>query len=123
MSAKRQVIRLLFGVLVSALVVSTVLKVTIAQDTTADDPKAIVTQYYDEISNESDAVKAKAAIETLLDPQFEFYSPNNVDPVTGLLTHLAFLREERMSFPDLEWTVVEMIAEDNTVAVRWTLTG
>ena len=109
--------------LVSLVVVVSVLKVAFAQDAVADDPKAIVTQYYDEIANQSDSVKVKQAMDTLLGSHFEFYPPNNVDPATGSLVHLEFLRVERTTFPDLEWTVVEMIAEDNAVAVRWTVTG
>ena len=61
-------------------------------------------------------------METLLDPAFTFYRPNRATPERGYDAHEEWWVEHYGGFPDALFTIEEMIiAEDNVIAVRWTL--
>jgi steroid delta-isomerase-like uncharacterized protein len=112
-----------FITLFLALCVMSFVWSVLAQDSDSSDPKAIVQQFYDEIENQPDLDLASEAMTALLDPEFVFYTPNNPTPETGLEAHLEFLQGHWQGFPDALFTIEEMIAEENVVAVRWTFIG
>jgi steroid delta-isomerase-like uncharacterized protein len=58
----------------------------------------------------------------------EFLSPNVVMHFAGQRQHgrdsyVAIVAANQVAFPDLLWTVEDMVADGDTVAVRYTMTG
>jgi steroid delta-isomerase-like uncharacterized protein len=58
----------------------------------------------------------------------QFLSPNVVIHFAGLQqqgrdTYLGLVAANRKAFPDLVWTVDQMVADGDTVAIRYTMTG
>jgi steroid delta-isomerase-like uncharacterized protein len=52
-----------------------------------------------------------------------FYTPASPEPLYGGKGYLSIVHWMRTGFSDVQWHAEEMIAQDNKVAVRWTLTG
>ena len=52
-----------------------------------------------------------------------FYTPASPTPLYGGEGYLSVVHWMRKGFSDVQWKLEEMVAEDNVVAVRWTLTG
>lgn len=52
-----------------------------------------------------------------------FYTPASPTPLYGGEGYLSVVHWMRKGFSDVQWKIEEMVAEDNIVAVRWTLTG
>ncbi|MDO4184383.1 MAG: ester cyclase [Rhodospirillales bacterium] len=52
-----------------------------------------------------------------------FYTPASPQPLYGGEGYLSVVHWMRTGFSDVNWTLEEMAAEGNIVAVRWTLRG
>lgn len=65
----------------------------------------------------------EALAEELVAADAPFYTPAFDKPVYGGKGYLSLVHYLRKSFPDVQWKAEEMVAEGNTVAVRWTATG
>lgn len=52
-----------------------------------------------------------------------FYTPASPKPLYGGKGYLSVVHFMRSGFSDIQWKLEEMVAEDNKVAVRWTLKG
>lgn len=52
-----------------------------------------------------------------------FYTPASPEPMYGGKGYLSVVHWMRTGFSDVQWHLEEMVADDNKVAVRWTLTG
>lgn len=52
-----------------------------------------------------------------------FYTPASPEPLYGGKGYLAVVHWMRQGFSDVQWKLEEMVANDDKVAVRWTLTG
>ncbi|MBQ8464619.1 MAG: ester cyclase [Alphaproteobacteria bacterium] len=52
-----------------------------------------------------------------------FFTPASPTPLYGGEGYLSVVHWMRRSFPDVQWKLEEMVAEENVVAVRWTLSG
>ena len=63
-----------------------------------------------------------ALAEELVSPDIVMYYPGQPEQ-RGLDTLLALVAANREAFPDLVWTVEQMAADGDTVAVRYTMTG
>jgi steroid delta-isomerase-like uncharacterized protein len=61
--------------------------------------------------------------EELISSDAPFYTPASPEPLYGGEGYLSIVHWMRTGFSDVHWTLDEMTAEDNRVAVRWTLTG
>jgi steroid delta-isomerase-like uncharacterized protein len=61
--------------------------------------------------------------EELIAADAPFYTPASPEPLYGGKGYLSIVHWMRTGFSDVQWKAEEMIAEDNRVAVRWTLTG
>ncbi len=96
---------------------------TTAQSTSLDENKALVQRYYDEILNETDAELANAAMLEIVDSEFNFYHSGSMDPEVGWDGLEQALDLKRTGFPDAHFTVENLLAEDDLVAVRWTFVG
>jgi steroid delta-isomerase-like uncharacterized protein len=61
--------------------------------------------------------------EELVASDAPFFTPASPEPLYGGKGYLSIVHWMRTGFSDVQWHAEEMIAQDNKVAVRWTLTG
>jgi steroid delta-isomerase-like uncharacterized protein len=59
----------------------------------------------------------------LISPNAIFYVPGQAEPSRGPSGYLAIIGMMRAGFPDIQWTLEELIAEDDKVAARFTMRG
>jgi steroid delta-isomerase-like uncharacterized protein len=59
----------------------------------------------------------------LISPNAIFYVPGRPEPLKGPDGYLEIIGMMRSGFPDIQWTLEEMIAEDERVAARFTMRG
>jgi steroid delta-isomerase-like uncharacterized protein len=59
----------------------------------------------------------------LISPEAIFHVPGRAEPVRGPAGYLAIIGMMRGGFPDIRWTLEEMIAEGDRVAARFTMRG
>jgi steroid delta-isomerase-like uncharacterized protein len=59
----------------------------------------------------------------LISPLAKFHVPAQPEPLQGPKGYLMTIAMMRSGFPDIQWTLEEMIAEDDKVAVRYTMQG
>jgi len=65
---------------------------------------------------------AMAVIDELFSPDFVFHSGTGED-IRGLENFKKQLSESFSAFPDFHFTIDDMVAEGDKVAMRWTMTG
>ncbi|QYK67388.1 ester cyclase [Paenibacillus sp. S02] len=61
--------------------------------------------------------------EELIAPDAIFYVPAREDAMKGPDGYLAIIQMMRTGFPDIQWTLKEMIAEGDKVAARFIMRG
>lgn len=61
--------------------------------------------------------------EDLISPNAVFHVPGSPEPMRGPAGYLAIITMMRAGFPDIRWTLEEMIVEDDRVAARFTMRG
>ncbi len=61
--------------------------------------------------------------EELIAPDAIFYVPVQEDAMKGPDGYLAIIQMMRTGFPDIQWTLKEMVAEGDTVAARFIMRG
>jgi steroid delta-isomerase-like uncharacterized protein len=76
--------------------------------------KAIARRFIQELFNEGKVDEAK----NFVTPDIVYHG---LEELRGLEDFKKWIIEDRKTFPDLEVTIVEDMAEGNNVAVRWTL--
>lgn len=59
----------------------------------------------------------------LISEKAAFATPVSPEPLYGAEGYLSVVSMMRESFPDVHWTLEDMVADERTVAVRWTCTG
>jgi steroid delta-isomerase-like uncharacterized protein len=59
----------------------------------------------------------------LVAPDAMFYVPGRPEPLRGPAGYLTIINMLRGGFPDIQWTLEEMVAEGDTVAARFTMRG
>ena len=59
----------------------------------------------------------------LISPDAVFHVPGRPEPMRGPAGYLAVIGMMRSGFPDIQWTLEEMISEDDKVAARFTMRG
>jgi len=64
----------------------------------------------------------KLAVE-LVSPDAVFHVPGRPEPVRGPSGYLEIIGMMRGGFPDIQWSLEEMIAEGDMVAARFTMRG
>lgn len=52
-----------------------------------------------------------------------FYAPTNTEPIRGTKGYMVILNMMRGSFPNISWKLEEMVAENDSIAARFTMTG
>jgi len=59
----------------------------------------------------------------LIDPGATFYVPGRPGPVKGPAGYLEIIAMMRGGFPDIQWTLEELICEGSNIAARFTMRG
>ena len=59
----------------------------------------------------------------LISPVAKFYVPGQSEPLQGPKGYLMIIAMMRGGFPDIQWTIEDMVTENNKVAVRFTIRG
>ena len=59
----------------------------------------------------------------LISPNAVFHVPGRPEPLQGPAGYLEIIAMMRGGFPDIQWTLEEMIAEGDKVAARFTMRG
>jgi len=59
----------------------------------------------------------------LIDPGATFYVPGRPQPVKGPAGYLEIIAMMRGGFPDIQWTLEELICEGSSIAARFTMRG
>lgn len=59
----------------------------------------------------------------LISETAKFMTPVSPTPLTGTEGYLSVVTLMRKSFPDVQWKIVKMVADEETVAVQWQCSG
>jgi steroid delta-isomerase-like uncharacterized protein len=86
--------------------------------TTPEANKLVMRRFTEFINTASE----KLAVE-LISPDAIFHIPGRPEPMRGPTGYLAIIGMMREGFPDIQWTLEEMIAEGDMVAARFTMRG
>ena len=65
----------------------------------------------------------EALLNELVDPEAPFVTPASKDPLYGGSGYNAIVKMMRMSFPDVQWAMQDMVADERCVAVYWLCSG
>ena len=85
---------------------------------TAEINKQIMHRFVEFINTADEKLAAE-----LISPDAIFYVPGRPEPMKGPEGYLAIIRMMRSGFPDIQWTLDDMVAEDDKVAARFTMRG
>ncbi len=86
----------------------------------SEENKTFMRHFYEEVMNQ----KNVAAVDDFFAPDFVNHSASQLGLPAGDIQHVTqFLSMVMQSFPDLHYTVEDLIAEGDKVAARLTLTG
>lgn len=80
--------------------------------------KLVMNRFTDFINTASKKLAAE-----LISPNAIFHVPGRPEPMLGPTGYLEIISMMRSGFPDIQWTLEEMIAEGDKVAVRFTMRG
>ena len=61
--------------------------------------------------------------EELISPSASFMTPVSPTPLHGASGYLSVVEFMRRSFPDVQWRLEKMVADETTVAVQWQCSG
>lgn len=87
-------------------------------DTTNDATKALMRRFVEFINTASASLAAE-----LIAPDAAFHVPGQAEPLRGPAGYLALLGMLRGGFPDIQWTLEQMVADGDDVAARYTMRG
>ena len=59
----------------------------------------------------------------LISPDARFYVPGQPEPMRGPDGYLAIIGMMRSGFPDIQWTIEEMVAENDNLVARFAMEG
>jgi steroid delta-isomerase-like uncharacterized protein len=59
----------------------------------------------------------------LISPDATFHVPGRPEPMRGPSGYLAIIGMMRQGFPDIQWTLEEMVSEEDKIAARFTMRG
>ncbi|USX15891.1 ester cyclase [Oxalobacteraceae bacterium OTU3CAMAD1] len=66
---------------------------------------------------------SEALADELISTEAIFHVPGRPEPMKGPAGYLAIIGMMREGFPDIQWTLEEMVAESDKVAARFTMRG
>ncbi len=79
----------------------------------------IVMKQFEQVINTADEAKA----EQLIAQDASFITPASPTPLYGGKGYLSLVHWLRQSFPDVQWHALDMVAQEDKVAVLWECTG
>jgi steroid delta-isomerase-like uncharacterized protein len=85
---------------------------------TTETNKAVMGRFLQFINTASEKLA-----EELISPDAVFHVPGRPEPMRGPAGYLAIIGMMRGGFPDIQWTLEEVIAEGDKVAARFTMCG
>jgi steroid delta-isomerase-like uncharacterized protein len=85
---------------------------------TQEDKKSFMHRFTEFINTASEALAAE-----VVSPDAIFYVPGSPEPMRGPGGYLAIIGMMRSGFPDIQWTLEEMITEGDRVAARFIMRG
>jgi steroid delta-isomerase-like uncharacterized protein len=85
----------------------------------AEEIKEVYRRYTEEIWNKG----RDDVIEEVVSPDLAIYYPAFPEPIRGIEGLKQFRATFQNAFPDLQFTLDDLVAEDDRVGVRWTGTG
>jgi len=85
---------------------------------TTEANKILMNRFTDFINTASEDLATE-----LISPNAIFYVPGRAEPLQGPSGYLAIIGMMRAGFPDIQWTLEELIAEGDKVAARFTMRG
>lgn len=86
--------------------------------TTVEKNKMLMNRFVEFINTASEELSVE-----LISPDAVFYAPTQTEPFIGPTGYMQVLGMMRGGFPDVQWTLMEMIGEDNTIAARFLMRG
>ncbi len=84
----------------------------------AESNTAIMKQFEIMINTADEVLSRK-----LISEKASFFTPASPAPLYGGKGYLSVVHWMRQGFSDVQWKLEEMVAADDKVAVRWTMTG
>jgi steroid delta-isomerase-like uncharacterized protein len=85
---------------------------------TAEANKLVMARFTEFINTASEKLAQE-----LISPDAVFHVPGKSDPMRGPAGYLSIIGMMRAGFPDIQWTLEEMVAEGDKVAARFTMRG
>lgn len=85
---------------------------------TVETNKLIMSRFVDFINTASEQLAKE-----LISPDAIFHVPGRPEPVVGPAGYLEIIGMMRGGFPDIQWTLEELVAEGEKVAARFTMRG
>ena len=85
---------------------------------TAESNKIVMRNFLEFINTASESLAQE-----LISPDAIFHVPGSPEPMRGPAGYLAIIGLMRGGFPDIQWTLEEMVAEGDKVAARFTMRG
>src|SRR5579872_1723644 len=85
---------------------------------TTETNRAVMGRFLEFINTASEKMAAE-----LISPNAVFHVPGRSEPMRGPAGYLAIIGMMRGGFPDIQWTLEELIAEGDKVAARFTMRG
>jgi steroid delta-isomerase-like uncharacterized protein len=85
---------------------------------TAESNKIVMRRFLEFINTASESLAQE-----LISRDAIFHVPGRPEPMRGPAGYLAIIGMMRGGFPDIQWTLEEMVAEGDKVAARFTMRG
>jgi steroid delta-isomerase-like uncharacterized protein len=85
---------------------------------TPEASKRVMIRFTEFINTASETLAAE-----LISPDAIFHVPGRPEPMRGPAGYLAIIEMMRGGFPDIQWTLEEMVADGDKVAARFTMRG
>lgn len=85
---------------------------------TAEANKLVMDRFVEFINTASEKLAQE-----LISPDAVFHVPGRSEPMRGPAGYLSIIGMMRAGFPDIQWTLEEMVAEGDKVAARFTIRG
>ena len=84
----------------------------------AETKKLVMNRFLEFINTASEKLAQE-----LISPSAVFHVPGRTEPMRGPAGYLAIIGMMRGGFPDIQWTLEEMVAEGDKIAARFTMRG
>lgn len=84
-----------------------------------DESKTVVKEIFEHAWSDGDL----EALDRVLSDNFHYLSHSVAEPISSASSYKDLISAYRKAFPDLTISAEEVVAEDNTVVMRWMLRG